>query len=187
MRILPFELWEACSMATFPGRGTLPPLRELPGLIKLASRVARSHLGGRPTAATMCVVVHPDGRIAFVKASYRAHWSMPGGYCDAGEAPAAAAEREVREETGLVLSTTPRRFATRDLGFRVDHFFIATCDPNATGEPTTGWEIAEFRWATWAERPLLDKASAFVSSAVGSDLGQFIANQISSADEVAPR
>lgn len=37
---------------------------------------------------------------------YRGMWSLPGGFVDAGEDPARAAEREVLEETGLTVRVT---------------------------------------------------------------------------------
>ena len=34
------------------------------------------------------------------------HWDIPGGFCNPDEHPAAAAEREVYEETGITVRTT---------------------------------------------------------------------------------
>ncbi|HJQ48668.1 MAG TPA: NUDIX hydrolase [Amycolatopsis sp.] len=42
-----------------------------------------------------------DDRVLLVEPSYKAQWDIPGGAVDAGEAPWAAARREVREELGL--------------------------------------------------------------------------------------
>lgn len=42
-----------------------------------------------------------DDRVLLVEPSYKAHWEIPGGAVDAGEAPWAAARREVREELGI--------------------------------------------------------------------------------------
>jgi 8-oxo-dGTP diphosphatase len=52
-------------------------------------------------------VVHDDtGRLLMIRRGTdpgRGRWSLPGGRCEAGETAAAAAVREVREETGLVV------------------------------------------------------------------------------------
>lgn len=40
-------------------------------------------------------------RILLVRKTYGNRWDIPGGYVDRGESPAAACEREVREELGL--------------------------------------------------------------------------------------
>lgn len=42
-----------------------------------------------------------DGRIALVKNSWKDGWSLPGGGVEPNETPSEAAQREVREETGL--------------------------------------------------------------------------------------
>ena len=168
-------------MGRFLSKGARPPLRELPGLGRLAVRVAIGHLGGRPTAGTMCILVRPDGRVAFVKASYRAKWSMPGGYCDRNEDPALGVAREVKEETGLLLTTTPRLIASRDVGHRMDYFFVASVDPDTGTEPTTAWEISDFRWATWTERPTLDNACAFVERATPGGVEEHIRKEVARA------
>lgn len=143
-----------------------PSLKEWPGLFRLAARVLHSHLGGPPTAGTMCVVVRPDGFVLLVKASYRSMWSLPGGYADKDEDPAAAAAREVREETGITLAEIPRFIVSRDLGFRTDYFFAALADLADAAAPTTGWEISETKWTPWGARPTLNSVCAFVDSAV---------------------
>lgn len=42
-----------------------------------------------------------DGRVVLVEPSYKAHWGLPGGVVDGGEAPWGAAARELVEELGL--------------------------------------------------------------------------------------
>lgn len=46
-------------------------------------------------------VEDPDGRIALVRNGWTDGWFLPGGSVEPGERPAAAARRELREETGL--------------------------------------------------------------------------------------
>jgi 8-oxo-dGTP diphosphatase len=47
------------------------------------------------------------GRVLLVQATYRDHRDIPGGYVDAGETPAQAAVREIREELGLEVAVGP--------------------------------------------------------------------------------
>src|SRR6185369_16438233 len=46
-------------------------------------------------------VVVKNGHVLFVKRGDTGQWSLPGGYVNQGELPAAAAMREVAEESGL--------------------------------------------------------------------------------------
>ena len=50
-----------------------------------------------------------DGRLLLVQRRiepFAGYWDIPGGFCDGGEHPEAAARREVYEETGLTISIT---------------------------------------------------------------------------------
>src|SRR5215207_969945 len=50
-----------------------------------------------------------DGRLLLVRRAhdpYLGYWDIPGGFCQRREHPAAAAVRELREETGLEAETT---------------------------------------------------------------------------------
>ncbi|HET6286371.1 MAG TPA: NUDIX hydrolase [Amycolatopsis sp.] len=42
------------------------------------------------------------GRVLFVEPSYKPHWDIPGGACDEGEPPWRTADREIREELGII-------------------------------------------------------------------------------------
>ena len=55
------------------------------------------------------LVTRDDGRLLLVRRAHEpwdGHWDIPGGFCELRELPAAAAVREVREETGLEVETT---------------------------------------------------------------------------------
>lgn len=45
-----------------------------------------------------------SGRVLLVEPTYKPYWEVPGGCVDADESPRAAAERELQEELGLVVS-----------------------------------------------------------------------------------
>jgi 8-oxo-dGTP diphosphatase len=100
-----------------------------------------------------CAVMRSDGEFVF--------WLTPGGEIEAGEEPAAAAVREVREELGLELAVTPayteaNQFEHQgEMRDNVDYVFTARC---GAGEPqlrgVTAEEIAimkEIRWWTAEE------------------------------------
>lgn len=57
------------------------------------------------------VAIHDEqDRVLVVKASYKRHWSFPGGVIDKGETPLQAGVREVQEEVGLSLDPAKLTF-----------------------------------------------------------------------------
>ena len=87
--------------------------REIAARCAVFPRLAVEPAAGLKRAAVAIALVEterPAGQAAFVltrrTADLRAHrnqWALPGGRCDAGETPAAAALREMHEEVGLDL------------------------------------------------------------------------------------
>jgi ADP-ribose pyrophosphatase YjhB (NUDIX family) len=57
--------------------------------------------------------VFSEGRVLLVKEWLDGAWTLPGGWADEPDSPRAAAEREVREESGYIVRVT-RLFAVRD-------------------------------------------------------------------------
>ena len=54
-------------------------------------------------AGADALIVDSRSRVLLVRRADDGSWAMPGGWIEAGETPAAAAEREAFEETGLVV------------------------------------------------------------------------------------
>ena len=51
------------------------------------------------------IILNDQKEILLFKHTYRSHsWSLPGGYLKAGEHPREGLEREIKEESGLVVS-----------------------------------------------------------------------------------
>lgn len=56
-----------------------------------------------PKTDVRAAVFREDGALLLVRERADGLWTLPGGWADVGDAPAACVEREVREEAGLVV------------------------------------------------------------------------------------
>ncbi|MGH3424712.1 MAG: NUDIX hydrolase, partial [Nocardioidaceae bacterium] len=88
------------------------------------------------------------GRVLLVRERRDGRWTLPGGWADALDTPAAAAEREFAEEAGIEVRAS-RLVAVHDGSRRNHHagspwhvykllFLVERCDPADTREPTAG-------------------------------------------------
>jgi 8-oxo-dGTP diphosphatase len=71
-------------------------------------------------------------------------WSLPGGRVEAGESPAEAAVREVREETGLEVEVG-MLLASVEIGDYLVHDFAAAL---VGGQLTPGDDASDARWCS---------------------------------------
>jgi ADP-ribose pyrophosphatase YjhB (NUDIX family) len=58
----------------------------------------------RKRVAADALVRDTVGRVLLVNPTYKEFWDLPGGMAEANESPRAAAERELREELGLIIT-----------------------------------------------------------------------------------
>jgi 8-oxo-dGTP pyrophosphatase MutT (NUDIX family) len=92
-------------------------------------------------------------------------WSLPGGLANRGESSAAAASRELAEETGIALPPEALTPATPSAlvnprSQQVDCVFMSTVDSNEFRIVVDPVEVIEGRWFTAEELPRLTRPTA---------------------------
>ena len=107
------------------------------------------------------IIFNKKGEIVFFKHTYRQHsWSLPGGYLKAGEHPTEALEREIEEESGLVVSVDDQLKTRTDRdGARLDMCYIGIfigC------EFTPSHEVSECGFFLVENMPLLRSNQLFL-------------------------
>ncbi len=137
---------------------------EPPELAEVIDRFARA----QPRTSGRVLLLDPSGRILLLRhrldlGSDATHWITPGGGVEPGESPAAAAVRELAEETGLHLSLPPGARAehvdreTFSFGGRryaqTNHYFVLAAptgaEVDARGHDESEREVLlEARWWT---------------------------------------
>lgn len=109
-------------------------------------RTLRSFTGGEKTRGAMTIVCNGAGEVLLVKAVYRRHWGFPGGWLEPGESPGEGAQREIREETGVVLKQAPTLVTTIAGKRHFGYMFAGIIDESAGVAATTAWEIGSTTW-----------------------------------------
>ena len=107
------------------------------------------------------IIYNENKEILLLKHTYRSHsWSLPGGYLKAGEHPSEGLEREIKEESGFVVSVdksltirTDRETARLDLCYT--GVFIG-------GEFVSTHEVSEYGFFAQKNLPLLRKNQLFL-------------------------
>jgi len=100
-----------------------------------------------PIPTVDCIVELPDGRIVLIRRrNPPLGWALPGGFVDAGEPLAAAAEREVKEETGLEVELLEQFFTYSDPARDPRKHTLSTVFlARAEGTPVAADDAAEAR------------------------------------------
>lgn len=102
-----------------------------------------------PVTGTTLIPVLPDQRLVLIRRRDTGQWGLPGGLIDWGETIPQAAQRELREETGLELLTIDRLvgvYSAPDRDPRL-HSLSILLAVTATGSlaPHDTLEVAEIR------------------------------------------
>lgn len=107
------------------------------------------------------IIFNNKNEILLFKHTYRQHsWSLPGGYMKSGEHPAEALEREIKEESGLVVSVD-KSFKTRTdrTSSRLDLCYTGVL---IGGEFIKSEEVSEYGFFSQDKMPLLRSNQVFL-------------------------
>ncbi|KKT34323.1 MAG: NUDIX hydrolase [Candidatus Collierbacteria bacterium GW2011_GWC1_45_47] len=107
------------------------------------------------------IIFNEKDEILLFKHTYRAHaWSLPGGYLKAGEHPKEGLEREIKEESGLVVSADePLKTRTDRDSARLDMCYTGIL---IGGDFVPTHEVSEYGFFTLDKLPLLRSNQLFL-------------------------
>lgn len=107
------------------------------------------------------IIFNEKNEILLFKHTYRQQsWSLPGGYMKAGEHPAEALEREIKEESGLVVSADEALKTRTDReGARLDMAYVGAF---IGGEFEKTHEVSEYGFFPQDKMPLLRSNQVFL-------------------------
>lgn len=107
------------------------------------------------------IIFNEKNEILLFKHTYRSHsWSLPGGYLKSGEHPREALEREIKEESGLVVSIDqPLKTRTDRDSARLDMCYTGVF---IGGDFTPTHEVSEYGFFTQDKLHLLRKNQLFL-------------------------
>jgi 8-oxo-dGTP diphosphatase len=107
------------------------------------------------------IIFNEQNEILLFKHTYRSHaWSLPGGYLKSGEHPREALEREIKEESGLVVSVDePLKTRTDRDTARLDMCYIGVL---IGGDFIPTHEVSEYGFFSQDKLPLLRKNQVFL-------------------------
>jgi len=107
------------------------------------------------------IIFNDKNEILLFRHTYRAHaWSLPGGYLKSGEHPAEALEREIKEESGFVVSVDDSLKTRTDRdSARLDMCYTGIL---IGGDFTPTHEVSEYGFFTQDKLPLLRQNQVFL-------------------------
>ena len=107
------------------------------------------------------IIFNEKNEVLLFRHTYRQHsWSLPGGYMKSGEHPAEALEREIKEESGFVVSVD-KSFTTRTdrTSSRLDLCYLGVF---IGGEFKKSDEVSDYGFFAQDKMPLLRSNQVFL-------------------------
>jgi len=107
------------------------------------------------------IIFNEKNEVLLFRHTYRQHsWSLPGGYMKSGEHPAEALEREIKEESGFVVSVD-KSFKTRTdrTSSRLDLCYLGVF---IGGEFKKSDEVSDYGFFSQDKMPLLRSNQIFL-------------------------
>ena len=123
----------------------------------------------RHSVSVAGVIVDQDDRCLIVQRCDNGHWEPPGGVLEVDEGVADGLQREVREETGLIVEPVALTGVYKNMR-RGIVALVFRCRI-AGGELTTNEEVCAFRWASRDEVRSLPVGGVFHPGARRTRLG----------------
>jgi ADP-ribose pyrophosphatase YjhB (NUDIX family) len=107
------------------------------------------------------IIFNDQNEILLFKHTYRSHaWSLPGGYLKSGEHPREALEREIKEESGLVVSVdNSLKTRTDRATARLEMCYTGVL---IGGDFTPTHEVSEYGFFAQDKLPLLRQNQLFL-------------------------
>lgn len=102
------------------------------------------------------IILNEKNEVLLFNHTYRQiHWSLPGGYIKSKEHPFEALEREIIEESGLVVSSDEQlKIRTDRENARID---VTIIGKYIGGEFKSSHEVSDFGFFTFKNLPLISK------------------------------
>jgi len=107
------------------------------------------------------IFFNDKNQILVFKHSYRqTSWSLPGGYLKGKEHPAEGLEREIKEESGFIVSADEQMKTRTDREVaRLDLCYVGKC---IGGEFIPSTEVVEYGFFSFENLPLIPKSQLFL-------------------------